>query len=139
MKIQADQKNIQIKTNCLPTLPSVKADREKTSWVLTNLLVNAIHYSHENSQVEVTVNESFNHVLFSVQDFGQGIDLKYLPKLFDRYFQIPGSHKAGTGLGLAICKEFIEAQGGEISVTSEIGKGSIFSIKLNKDQINLEG
>jgi len=132
VKIQADQKKIRIRTNCSPSLPAIKADREKTSWVLTNLLANAIHYSHENSEVQLTVKESSNLVQFSVQDFGQGIDLKYLPKLFDRYFQIPGSHKAGTGLGLAICKEFIEAQGGEISVESEIGKGSIFYIVLKK-------
>ena len=47
-------------------------------------------------------------------DKGKGIDIRYRNKVFDKYFQIPGSHKTGTGLGLAISKEFIEAQGGTI-------------------------
>ena len=66
-----------------------------------------------------------------VKDDGKGIEEKYLPKIFDRYFKVPGSSKTGTGLGLAISKEFIEAEGGTISVQSEIGSGSSFSFLLN--------
>ncbi|MEO6455233.1 MAG: HAMP domain-containing sensor histidine kinase, partial [Ginsengibacter sp.] len=69
--------------------------------------------------------------VFSVQDFGRGIDIKYKDKIFERYFQVPGSSKTGTGLGLAIGKEFIEAQGGQIYLESETGKGSTFYFKLN--------
>lgn len=64
-------------------------------------------------------------------DKGQGIAPQYLDKIFDRYFRIPGSKKEGTGLGLSISKDFIEAQGGEISVTSDFGAGSTFSFILN--------
>ncbi|MBX7109897.1 MAG: cell wall metabolism sensor histidine kinase WalK [Chitinophagales bacterium] len=132
VKVQAEQKNIAITIDCPDNIPPVNADREKTAWVLTNFLSNAIRYSYENSNVLLTVKEVENKILISVKDSGKGIEPKYKDKIFDRYFQIPGSSKSGTGLGLAISKEFIEAQGGEISLQSEIGKGSIFSIALNK-------
>ena len=64
-------------------------------------------------------------------DTGKGIDKRYQSKIFDKYFQIPGSNKTGTGLGLAISKEFIEAQNGTIGVESELGLGSTFTIGLN--------
>lgn len=132
VKVQAEQKNISIEIDCSGNIPNVNADREKTAWVLTNLLSNAVRYSYEKSNVLLTVKEVENKIQISVKDFGKGIDPKYQHKIFDRYFQIPGSSKSGTGLGLAISKEFIEAQGGKIFLQSEIGKGSIFSIVLNK-------
>ncbi|MCC6253125.1 MAG: HAMP domain-containing protein [Bacteroidia bacterium] len=132
VKTQADQKGVTIQVECPANLPSVNADSEKTAWVLTNLMINAINYSFENSKVVVSAHEEEDKIIFTIQDFGKGIDSKYLPKLFDRYFQIPGSSKSGTGLGLAISKEFVEAQGGHIFVQSDIGKGSIFSLALNK-------
>ncbi len=132
VKVQAEQKQIKIETSCPENISAVNADPDKTAWVVTNLLSNAIHYSYENANILLTVKETTDKIILSVQDFGKGIDMKYLPHLFDRYFQIPGSSKTGTGLGLAISKEFIEAQGGEISLQSEIGKGSVFSITLNR-------
>lgn len=132
VKVQAEQKGVTIQVECPANLPSVNADSEKTAWVLTNLMINAINYSFENSKVVVSAHEEEDKIIFTIQDFGKGIDSKYLLKLFDRYFQIPGSSKSGTGLGLAISKEFVEAQGGHIFVQSDIGKGSIFSLALNK-------
>ena len=109
----------------------VKADSEKTSWVLINFLTNAITYSSENSKIIVKVKKEKNTIIFQVIDTGKGIDSHYKNKVFDKYFQIPGSHKLGTGLGLAISKQFIEAQNGIIAVKSELGLGSTFSIQLN--------
>jgi NtrC-family two-component system sensor histidine kinase KinB len=131
VKIQAEQKEIRITTKTDNNLPLVKADAEKTAWVLINLLTNAIRYSHEKTEIVVELKNEVDRVHFSVKDFGQGIESKYKDKIFNRYFQIPGS-KSGTGLGLAISKEFIEAQGGEIKVESSIGSGSKFSFTLNK-------
>ena len=132
VKVQADQKNIKIESFCESGLPHVMADADKTSWVLINFLTNAIKYSDENSVVSIFVSEINNKKLrFSVQDNGRGIEEKYLTRVFDRYFKVPGNiEKSSTGLGLAISKEFIEAQGGEIAVTSETGKGSIFNFTL---------
>ncbi len=132
VKVQAEQKGVTIQVECPANLPSVNADSEKTAWVLTNLMINAINYSFENSKVVVSAHEEEDKIIFTIQDFGKGIDSKYLPKLFNRYFQIPGSSKSGTGLGLAISKEFVEAQGGQISVDSEFGAGSTFTLTLNK-------
>ena len=80
------------------------------------------------------VKKSKNNIIeFSVKDAGQGIDEKYLARIFERYFRIPGAaaDKTGTGLGLAIAKDFIEAQGGTIGVESEAGEGSRFYFSLN--------
>ena len=73
-------------------------------------------------------------IIFTVKDTGHGIAAEYKNKIFDRYFRVPGSQKEGTGLGLAISKEFIEAQGGTITVESEIGVGSTFTVTLNAAQ-----
>ena len=127
----AKEKNISIKTTLPENLPAIKADADKTTWVLNNFLTNAIRYSVTNTDILLTIEQKENRILFSVQDFGKGIDPQYKDKIFDRYFRVPGS-KEGTGLGLAICKEFIEAQGGRVMVDSDFGKGSRFSFELLK-------
>jgi len=128
---QAQQKNITIDLNLQDNLPAIQIDEEKSSWVLINLLTNAIKYSHESSVIDVAVYRKNNRVVFSVTDHGKGIDEKYLPRIFDRYFKVPGTHeRSGTGLGLAISKEFIEAQGGQIEVSSVSGEGSVFNFNF---------
>ena len=131
VKVQAEQKQIELLVEAEENLPDVKADNEKTAWVLINFLTNAITYSSENSKITVKLKTENSKVVFQVIDTGKGIDNQYKGKVFDKYFQIPGSHKSGTGLGLAISKEFIEAQNGKIGVESELGLGSTFYFKLN--------
>lgn len=131
VKVQAEQKQIELIIDAENDLPYVKADSEKTGWVLINFLTNAITYSSSNSQIVIGIKNENQQVVFEVIDKGKGIDKRYQSKVFDKYFQIPGSNKSGTGLGLAISKEFVEAQNGTISVTSELGLGSTFRIKLN--------
>lgn len=130
VKVQAEKKNIELELELEENLKFVKADSEKTSWVLINFLTNAIHYSSENSKIIVKLRHENDHVIFKVIDRGKGIESRYKTKVFDKYFQIPGSNKSGTGLGLAISKEFIEAQNGTIGVESELGLGSTFYFKL---------
>src|SRR5258708_4772084 len=127
VQFQAQQRQINIRSTVTEGLPFIQADMEKTSWVLINFLTNAIKYSPEASNVEVLAFRKDNKVEFIVKDHGNGIDEKYLPRIFDRYFKVPGTHdRNGTGLGLSISKEFIEAQGGKIWVDSRIGEGSQF-------------
>lgn len=131
IKTQADNKEIRFEINRPEVISMIHADNEKTAWVITNLLSNAVRYSHENSVVYITLKEENEQVLISVRDSGMGIAPEYKDKIFNRYFRVPGTRKEGSGLGLSISKEFIEAQGGEISIESEIGNGSIFTVKLN--------
>lgn len=134
-KTQAEQKHIALEIKCPEKIARVQADNEKTTWVLTNLISNAIRYSYDNSTVYLKITENKNHVKISVRDTGQGIAPQYKDKIFDRYFRVPGTKKEGTGLGLAISKEFIEAQGGQIEVDSEFGAGSTFTLTLKKENI----
>jgi len=127
VEFQARQKHIPIRSAIEKGLPFVYADLEKTSWVLINFLTNAIKYSPESSSVDIEVSKKDGQVAFVVKDQGNGIDEKYLPRIFERYFKVPGTHdRNGTGLGLSISREFIEAQGGKIWVASRIGEGSQF-------------
>jgi signal transduction histidine kinase len=127
VSFQAQQKQVRIHARLAEGLPPIHADVEKTSWVLINFLTNAIKYSSEGSGVEVEAFTKNDRVEFTVCDHGNGIEEKYLPRIFDRYFKVPGTHdRNGTGLGLSISKEFIEAQGGRIWVDSRVGEGCRF-------------
>ena len=129
-KNAAEQKNIELRLALDPSLPPIFVDSEKTAWVITNLISNAIRYSYDNTHIDIQLNPQKDYLKLSVIDTGQGIAPQYLSKIFERYFRIPGTKKEGTGLGLSISKEFIEAQGGHIDVASEFGKGSEFSVLL---------
>ena len=126
----AEQKQIRLETEIADALPMILADNEKTSWVLTNLISNAIRYSYDNSVIYLKIIKENGRVNFSVTDTGQGIAPQYIDKIFDRYFRVPGSKKEGTGLGLSISKEFIEAQAATITVKSDFGTGSTFTVSF---------
>jgi len=135
LKTTAEQKQVSLNVQCDGQLPDVHADLDKTTWVLINLLSNAIKYSHEKSTVDLVVKKHRpDEIEFSVQDHGRGIDQRYLPRIFERYFKVPGASgdQTGTGLGLAIAKDFIEAQAGKIGVESEVGEGSRFYFTLKR-------
>ena len=130
VKVQAEQKQIKLIINAEENLEDVKADSEKTGWVLINYLSNAIRYSSEKSIIIIQLKKENNQIVFQVIDTGKGIDARYKDKVFDKYFQVPGSQKSGTGLGLAISKEFIKAQNGNVGVESNLGLGSTFWFTL---------
>lgn len=126
----AAAKNISLRKELPANLTPVKADADKTTWVLNNFLTNALRYSPENAEVILSVRQHATTTEFSVKDFGKGIDPQYTQRIFDRYFRIPGTQEHGTGLGLAICREFIEAQSGKIWLESNLGAGSEFCFEL---------
>jgi signal transduction histidine kinase len=130
--LQAGQKDISFEISYPDELPFVLVDREKTAWVLTNVISNAVRYSYEHSTIYLRVVHSGNVVKVSVRDTGKGIAPEYKDKIFNRYFRVPGSKTEGTGLGLAISKEFMQAQGGSINVDSDLGSGSTFTLTLSK-------
>jgi PAS domain S-box-containing protein len=124
------EKKIQINLNVSEDIQDVKADLEKTVWVLVNLITNAIRYTPENGTINLSAETNKEFVKFSVQDQGPGISKEDQDKIFRRFVQV-GNKNKGTGLGLAISKEFVQAQGGRITVESEPGKGSTFSFFLS--------
>ncbi len=126
----AKEKNISLKNISATNLPLIEADADKTTWVINNFLTNAVKYAYHDSVIEVAATGQESQVVFSVKDSGPGIAAEYLPRLFEKYFQVPGSKEKGSGLGLAISKEFIEAQNGKIWVESEFGRGSTFYFQL---------
>lgn len=129
--MEAGSRQIAIEQAVPADLPAVLADVDKAALVLVNLLSNAVRYSPEGSRIRLSVSRSEKTVSFAVQDEGAGIDPRYQSRIFDRYFKVPGSiNKSGSGLGLAISREFIEAQGGSITVQSEYGNGSTFRFEL---------
>ena len=127
----ADAQKVTLTTTLPENLPPVRADRGQVSRALINFLNNAIRHTPQGGSVTLSAEqESTGSVRFSVEDTGSGIPKEYLAKIFDRFVQVPGATRGGAGLGLAIAKSIIETHGGNISVNSEPGKGSVFSFAL---------
>jgi two-component system phosphate regulon sensor histidine kinase PhoR len=126
----------------LEALPWVLAQRNTLEQVLVNLIDNAIKYSPDNTTVSVSVeallqqaNHPATHVRVVVADEGIGIEAKFIPRLFERFYRVDKSrsrHLGSTGLGLAIVKHLVQMHGGEVGVESTPGKGSrfFFTLKL---------
>ena len=116
-----------------PNLPLVSADPDRLTEVLSNLLTNAIKYSPNGGEVDVTTCLSGINVQISVKDHGLGIPAEFLSRLFGRYerFENKGAAKiVGTGLGLAITRQIVELHGGKIWVESTVGSGSDFKFTI---------
>ena len=124
------EKNIQAETILQPNLPIIRADLEKSVWVLVNILSNAIRYSPVNSQIIINVTQEHSFVEFSVKDSGPGISEENTKRIFDKFVQVGDKKSASTGLGLAIAKEFVQSQKGDIRVESKVGGGSKFIFTL---------
>ncbi|MEO6915725.1 MAG: ATP-binding protein [Chitinophagaceae bacterium] len=126
----AAEKQIAIQLDIDDSLGLIKADAEKTSWVLNNFLTNAIKYSPRGGLIVIGVTQQGRDIIFSVTDRGPGIESHHLQHVFERYYKVPGS-TGGTGLGLAICKDFMEMQQGKIWAESVVGKGCSFRFSFN--------
>lgn len=106
---------------------------EQLGQVVSNLITNAIHYNRPDGSVEVKVATVSGTAILLVSDTGQGIGSEDLPHIFERFFRVDKarSHTAGrTGLGLAICQALVTAHGGTLTVTSALGHGSRFTVRL---------
>jgi two-component system phosphate regulon sensor histidine kinase PhoR len=118
----------------------VYADYHRIYQVMLNLISNAIKYSEDNTQVIVGFEIKTNDVEIFVKDHGTGISPDHIKRIFERFYRIDKSRskdRGGTGLGLAIVKHIIEAHSSLVSVTSTIGKGSVFSFKLARQNNKL--
>ena len=132
-RAQAQQKDIQIRVSTPETLPAVRVDVERLSQVLGNLMSNALRYTPAGGAITLSAYEQNGIVALQVRDNGAGIDPEHLPFIFERTFRADAARQAGageTGLGLAIAKSLVEAHQGSISVESQPGEGSVFTILL---------
>ncbi len=129
---QLRDKRIALDLQLPAELPLVRADVEKATWVLINLLANAIRYAPSGEPLTVRAAVAGAFVQVSVQDRGPGIAAENHDKIFQRFAQIPDKtgYRGGSGLGLSIAREFITTQGGRLWVESELGSGSTFSFTL---------
>jgi len=111
-------------------LPRVRADHLQIERVMANLVTNAIRHTPRTGEIHVTVAQRDGYIACTVVDTGSGIPPQYLPRIFDKFVQVPNAPAGGAGLGLAISKHIIEAHGGQINVRSELGRGTTFTFTL---------
>jgi len=113
----------------------VQGDKEMLEQVFSNLITNAIRYNKPKGRVLITIEENKDFIAAEVQDTGIGIDKEHLPLIFDQFYRVKRGKDQkikGTGLGLSIAKKIVDAHGGSIRVSSELGKGSSFTVLLPK-------
>ncbi|RME02841.1 MAG: sensor histidine kinase [Planctomycetota bacterium] len=134
-KKQIPPDSCSIQLHVLQNIQPIELDKESIHEVLLNLLSNAYKYSENQAKIDVFLKESKHYVIIEVVDNGIGILKKHLKKIFHKFYRIQNlftTHKEGTGLGLAICRGIIQVHRGKITVESQPGKGSKFSIFLPK-------
>ena len=130
---QVAAKEISLSLNLPDNLPLVNIDGQRVNEVLYNLLENAVVHTHSGGTINVAVTRQGDWVEVCVSDTGEGIPAEDLPNIFERFYRVDRSRAratGGSGLGLTIAKRWVEAHGGEISVQSDLGKGSRFSFTL---------
>jgi signal transduction histidine kinase/predicted negative regulator of RcsB-dependent stress response len=138
LELQAANKRIRIDVDIDPTL-SLKTDYDTISTVIRNLTSNAIKYTEIDGVVIIKGYQQNGNTIISITDNGVGISSENINRLFkleDSFSTKGTSDEAGTGLGLIVCKEFVELNGGKISVNSTLGKGTTFTIALPSQLTN---
>ena len=122
----ASAASLELRLETAPYLPDVWADRDRLLQVFENLIGNAVKFTEPGGRITLGAVERQGEVIFSVSDTGCGIADTYLPHVFDRFWQVPGTERRGMGFGLAIVKGIVEAHGGRIWVQSAPGQGTTF-------------
>ena len=129
----AERKNTTLKFSPLEREVLVYIDREKIEKVCTNLLSNALKFTPAGGIITLSVSKDDKTIMIAISDTGIGIPKDELTRVFDRFYQVDGSHTRegeGTGIGLALTKELVELHKGTIEVESEEGKGTVVTIRL---------
>lgn len=127
------QRKIVLEVLIADVLPPVTADPERLRQVLINLIDNAIKFNKPGGKIFIRAHHEGNVSRIEVEDTGIGIPKESLPRIFERFYRVDKARSrelGGTGLGLSIVKHLIEAHRGQVSVTSQLGQGSIFTITL---------
>jgi signal transduction histidine kinase len=129
-----------IQVNADPKLPKVSGDPKSLERALTALVDNAIKFSPDGGLVDINMREQGNDLIIDVVDQGIGIEANRLPRIFDRFYHLENSGEnlfSGIGLGLSITNQVIKQHNGQLSVQSEPGKGSTFTVQLKATKVVL--
>jgi signal transduction histidine kinase len=132
LRVRAEAKRVEVVVGDASALPAVGVDAQRFGLALSNLLDNALDYTDEGGTISLIAQDAGEtRVRFSVADTGMGIPPEYLPRVFEKFFRVPGrSIGRGTGLGLAIVREIVSAHHGEIVCESQPGKGTVFHLTV---------
>jgi two-component system phosphate regulon sensor histidine kinase PhoR len=133
LQAQAQYKNIRLNATVGAELNNLKGDPDQFKQMLINLVDNAVKYTPEGGNVEVTAYNSGNEVIIRIKDNGIGIAKEHIPRLFERFYRVDKARSrnvGGTGLGLAIVKHIIMQFQGKIDVESEVGQGTEFVLSI---------
>jgi signal transduction histidine kinase/HAMP domain-containing protein len=126
----AEQAGVKLSARAEPGSESLVADKERLELALQNLLSNAVRHSTAGGEVTLLAAPADGAIRFSVQDKGEGVAPEHQPRLFDRFFRVPGAKGGSAGLGLSIVKDVAEAHGGTVGVESTPGQGSTFWLSV---------
>lgn len=129
-KNQLEAKSVALAIDFRGALPPVRADANKITWVLTNLVSNALRYVANGGNIKLRAECVGPLVHVSVRDDGPGIPREYHTRIFQKFVRVNPNEPGGSGLGLAICKEIVRAHGGTIWVESSPGQGTTFTFTL---------
>jgi len=129
LRPQVEAKGLKLTIDAPFELPSVSVDQLQIERVLNNLVINALRHT-KDGEIKISAEQRDNHLAVSVHDTGSGIPSEYLPHIFDKFVQVPDAPTGGAGLGLTISKSIVEAHGGQISVQSQVGRGTTFTFTL---------
>ncbi|MBV8486981.1 MAG: HAMP domain-containing protein [Planctomycetaceae bacterium] len=127
----AEDAAITLECQIEPDLSAVLIDKERIEHVFDNLVNNALRHTDRGGKITLKAAAVYGSVQYSITDSGEGIPPQFLPRVFDKFYRVPGSKRpGGAGLGLAIVREIVVAHGGSIEATSELGKGTTFTFNL---------
>jgi two-component system phosphate regulon sensor histidine kinase PhoR len=132
---KAEKAGIRVNLDCPSACVSVLANPDRLSWVIRHLAENAIKYNKRNGSITLSVREEDDSVRFAVDDTGIGIPEEYFEEIFEPFRQLDDAmdrRYGGMGLGLNLVRKIVRAHGTDVSLSSEVGKGSSFSFRLQK-------
>jgi signal transduction histidine kinase len=132
-QVLADQAGLELQGDISNQVPTVLGDAEHLRRVVDNLIGNALKFTSSGGRVTVRLSEHDAEVMLQVADTGIGIAPEDQERIFDRFYQVDGTTRrthGGCGLGLALVKEIVEKHGGGVSVESQPGQGSTFTVQL---------
>ena len=129
LRPQVEAKGLKLRVELSVDLQQIEVDRTQIERVISNLVINALRHT-KHGEIKINAEQRDGNVAVSICDTGSGIPTEYLPHIFDKFVQVPDAPTGGAGLGLTISKSIVEAHGGQISVQSQVGRGSTFTFTL---------